>query len=171
MIQSVIFTKEECDRIINSADNLPKLYTDGGWENTSTVNFTNYEIYNTEDNKWIFDRLLTFLKTNILEELISEPVKIDLLKYEKNDAFQLHRDSFFDRKYAVGCLLNDEFEGGNFIVNTANGPFEVQKKAGNSYFFDVRLFHEVKRIESGTRWSLITFILNKNLNKKMKSVI
>jgi predicted 2-oxoglutarate/Fe(II)-dependent dioxygenase YbiX len=171
MNQSTLFTKEECNEIINLAKPASITYTNGGYPEAENINFTNYEINNTIDNKWIFERLFNFLKSNIPEEITSEPPIIDLLKYHKNDAFQIHRDSFFDRKYALGCLLNEDFTGGELIVYDNNIGLEIEKQAGNVYFFDTKLFHEVKKIESGIRWALIVFILNKNLNKKLKSII
>ena len=82
---------------------------------------------------------------------------ITFLIYKENDFFGLHKDDNIqygksEKKilYSGGYLLNDKFEGGEFLVNNQ----KIQKNVGELFFFDRKAPHEVTKIESGIRYSL-----------------
>jgi predicted 2-oxoglutarate/Fe(II)-dependent dioxygenase YbiX len=63
----------------------------------------------------------------------------------------------------VGVCLNDDYEGGHFIMY---GPKQViPKKAGTIYSFKNTREHEVTKIESGIRYSLIIFLYKENIKR------
>ena len=74
------------------------------------------------------------------------------------------------RIYGVGCLLNDDYEGGEFIFYN-NPDTIIKKEIGNAYIFNVNIEHEVKKIISGDRFSIIWFLEDEHLKIKNKNLI
>jgi hypothetical protein len=87
----------------------------------------------------------------------------------KGDWFSEHNDVKENRLYAVGVVLNDDFEGGDFILKI-NGESILNKTIGNSYIFDVRINHEVTNILSGERYSLLWFLQAEHLKFENKLI-
>ena len=171
MNQFVSFTKEECDRIINISNIISHNRTDGWYPNNSDVNYTDWSILPNEDNKWIFDKLIQFYNQFELEELIKIPPVIHLHKYLVNDGFKRHQDIISKRKYAIGIILNNDYSGGDYILEINNGEVEIEKKVGNTYIFSGEVWHKVTPITNGVRWSCVMFIEETYLKYKQKSII
>ncbi len=81
---------------------------------------------------------------------------ITLLIYEKGDFFGEHRDT---ATYEIGILsgnylLNDEFEGGDFILDGK----KLEVGVGELFTFGRDVLHEVKKVTSGIRYSMHFFI-------------
>jgi len=81
---------------------------------------------------------------------------ITLLIYEKGDFFGEHSDT---STYGTGILtghylLNDEFEGGDFILDGE----KLEKEVGELSVYGRDILHEVKKVTSGIRYSLHFFI-------------
>jgi len=81
---------------------------------------------------------------------------ITLLIYEKGDFFGEHRDT---ATYEIGILsgnylLNDEFEGGDFILDGK----KLEVGVGELFTFGRDILHEVKKVTSGIRYSMHFFI-------------
>jgi len=171
MNKSILFTKEECDRIINISNVISYNRTDGWYPNNSSVNYTDWSIISNEENKWIFDKLIQFYNQFNLEELKTPPPIIHLHKYLVNDKFERHQDIAKNRKYAVGIILNDNYLGGDYILEMNNKEIEIEKKVGNTYMFSSEIWHRITPIISGIRWSCVMFIEEKHLKYKQKSII
>ena len=67
--------------------------------------------------------------------------------------------------FAVGVLLNDDFEGGDFKLYNPN-DYTLNKLIGNTYIFDTRIDHEITPILNGERYSLLWFLQKDHLTKK-----
>ena len=81
---------------------------------------------------------------------------ITLLIYEKGDFFGEHRDT---ATYEIGILtghylLNDEFEGGDFILDGE----KLEKEVGELSVYGRDILHEVTKVTSGIRYSIHIFI-------------
>jgi hypothetical protein len=64
--------------------------------------------------------------------------------------------------------LNDDYVGGDFILY---GPKEIlPKKAGVIYSFKNTREHEITKIESGNRYSLIIFLNKDNVETKINLI-
>ena len=88
---------------------------------------------------------------------------IQFAKYGPEQHYGWHIDTFtltskpLDRKITVVCLLNDEFEGGQFQVrlyNDYNAPLEK----GTVIAFPSILEHRVIPVKSGVRYSATMWI-------------
>jgi hypothetical protein len=164
LTQKVVFTKEECNSIM--------------WENNNNIvnwdmgdrKYNSITINHSLENKWIFDRLISFFETETNHKLLKLKEKIHFHKYVKGDWFDKHNDKREGRIYTVGVLLNDEFEGGNFNVYNPNEQ-TLNKIIGNTYLFDVRIEHEITPIFSGERYSLLWFLQSEHIKFDVNKLI
>jgi predicted 2-oxoglutarate/Fe(II)-dependent dioxygenase YbiX len=116
--------------------------------------------------KWIFDKITEYLLVDQNVEITKPFEVIHLHKYLSGNEFERHSDIYYpNQTLNVGVCLNDDYEGGDFILY---GPKEIiPKKAGTIYSFRNTREHEVTKIESGIRYSLIIFLYKENI----KSII
>ena len=164
------FSPEECKKIIDISSKYPAYSTDGEYGEYTGVNYTNWKIENTENNKWIFDRLFSAFKEQTGIELISEPNMISLMKYTEGDCFERHFDTNRQgRIWNVGVQLNNDYEEGDFILY--DPELNLGKNTGKIYVFESAREHEVKMIKKGIRWSLILFIWISHTTIIKKSII
>lgn len=162
--ENILFSKEECEFIISY--------------NTTAV--TNWKMedrkYNSQpinyslENKWLFDKLKDFVEkeTNIQIGIIKKTIHFH--KFTKGDWFGKHNDIRDNRVYAIGVLLNDNFEGGDFKLYNSNEQ-TLKKIIGNTYLFDVRIEHEITPILSGERHSLLWFLQNEHIKFNVNKLI
>lgn len=86
-----------------------------------------------------------------------EPYEIK--SYIKYDEFDFHYDTYINLSEKIDRKLNliiqmsdsDEYEGGDLIV----GDYYCTRAKGSAIFFPASLVHQVTRIVSGNRYSLI----------------
>lgn len=162
--QKVLFSKEECDFIIK----LEKI-NHQSWVNNDRDYKSSTIVFNDETS-WVFDRLKIFFEEVSGCEMFNLKNEIHFHKYKTDDWFGIHNDTRNNRLFSVGVLLNDDFNGGDFKLYNPN-EILLDKIIGNSYVFDASVLHEVTPIKSGTRYSLIWFIQNTNINAKIKKLI
>ena len=162
--ESVLFTKEECESIIS-------------YNNTHITNwrmgdrkYNSQPINYSLETKWLFDKLRGFVEreTNIRIRTIKKTIHFH--KFTKGDWFGRHNDIRDDRVFAVGVLLNDGFEGGDFKLYDSNETI-INKQTGNTYTFDVKIDHEITPILNGERYSLLWFLQNEHLEVKIDKLI
>jgi PKHD-type hydroxylase len=87
-------------------------------------------------------------------------------KYQKGDYYDIHVDAFkampksnnvyFD--YGFSINLNDDYEGGNFLIHTDVGPVAKQLKAGEAVIFPIIYPHGVTPVTSGTRENILGWL-------------
>jgi hypothetical protein len=164
----VYFSKEECDKIINLTLEIEGTHRD---VNSKTVerprekiSYTYYNIYRNESVKWIFDKITEYLLIDQNIEITKPFEVIHLHKYLSGNEFERHSDIYYpNQTLNVGVCLNDDYEGGDFILY---GPKQViPKKVGTIYSFKNTREHEVTKIESGIRYSLIIFLYEENIKR------
>lgn len=175
--QEKIFSKEECEKIINYSkleNNEPVFnftnnkigkYKDNRITFGKDASYNVYMLYNTLETEWMFDKLLNWFsnKTNIP---LNENVRHDfctLHKYEVGDKFIKHIDlskGFEDRRYNIGIQLNDEYDGGEYVCWDKGNEIILSKEVGTALFYHCRVEHEIKEITKGYRWSIVMPIHN-----------
>ncbi len=162
--EQIVFTKEECEIILsyNITNTTNWQMLDRKYESNS-INYS-------EETKWIFDKLKSFFETETDIKIQSIKKQIHFHKYKKDDWFDKHNDIRDNRFYAVGVLLNDDFDGGDFIMYNQNEQI-LNKKVGNTYLFDVRIEHEIKPILNGERYSLLWFLQYGHIKLKPNKLI
>ena len=170
----ISFTAEECKKIINLSNALDGVIRDGINANverpSETISYTYYNIYSNLDTQWIFDRLYLYLDTTQKIKINNPLNVIHLHKYNEGNLFQKHRDIYYPNQVLnVGVCLNDDYEGGEFILFN---PTEIlPKKEGHIYSFKNTRFHEITEIKKGTRYSLIAFFYKDNFKNNNMNLL
>ena len=183
--QEKIFTKEECDLIISYAN--PEMDIKKYFNFTETVTAkldnnklkmgfkTSYNVFvllNDETNKWFFDKLTNwFEKTSNIK--LNNENKISyctLHRYDIGDRFVKHVDiteGFERRRYNIGIQLNDNYEGGEYVIWDDNeNEIIISKETGTALAYHGRLFHEINKITEGERWSIVMPLNDFNIIEK-----
>lgn len=132
---------------------------DGAETNLST---RKTKVHFAEAGYWlegIFERFaMEANKTCKWEYHVTGSERVQFAEYGVGHHYTWHTDTFTlsgkpeDRKITVVCLLNDEFEGGEFEVRLYN-DYNAQLKKGTMIAFPSILEHRVTPILSGTRYS------------------
>lgn len=162
--EKILFSKEECESIISH----------------NKTHITNWRMgdrkYNSQpiryslETKWLFDKLKTFFEEESNIQIKKNKEVIHFHKFTKGDWFGKHNDIRDDRLYAVGVLLNNNFEGGDFKLYNPN-EIILNKAVGNTYIFDVRIDHEITPILDGERYSLLWFLQNEHIQIPTNTLI
>jgi len=154
--EKILFSKEECQSIIFYGSNN---ITD--WNNNDRK-YRSQPITYSLETKWLFDKLQTFFEEELNIQIKKNKEVIHFHKFIKGDWFGKHNDVRDGRIYAVGVLLSDDFEGGDFKLYNP-GEIILDKVIGNTYLFDVRIDHEITPILEGERYSLLWFLQNEHV--------
>jgi hypothetical protein len=162
--QKILFSKEECQSIL--------------WDYNTKITewsmhdrkYNSHQLNYNENTKWIFDKLKNFFEIENNLKIIKLKEQIHLHKFTKGDWFGKHTDIRDNRLYAVGVLLNDDFDAGDFKLYNPN-EFILNKKIGNTYIFDVRIEHEITPILEGERYSLLWFLQNEHIKLETNKLI
>jgi hypothetical protein len=160
IFQKILFSKEECDDIIN----IHKVNSQK-WKNYDRE-YKSFSIILNGETEWIFYKMKNFFEdeSGLLMETIKNEVHFHV--FETNDWFGVHNDARNNRLFSLGVLLNDDFDGGEFNLYRQGEEIVLEKKVGNTYIFDAAISHEVTPIQCGIRYSLIWFIQNDNVKTK-----
>ena len=132
--------------------------------------YNSYEINYNETTKWIFQKLKNFFEIETDLKIIKLKEQIHLHKFTKGDWFGKHNDVRDNRLYAVGVLLNTDFEGGDFKLYSPN-EYLLNKEIGNAYIFDVKTEHEITPILKGERYSLLWFLQKEHIKMEINKLI
>jgi hypothetical protein len=163
----IIFTKEECDLIIKESKTsvefgikipIPKKDHEFDW----------FFIRPNDKTQWIFDKLYKYIETELGVKVTKQIERIMLNHYKVNGRFFAHQDEYHKNEvFTLVINLNENYEGGEFKLY--NPEFTLNKKTGNAVLIDNKRVHEVLRVTSGERWSIVAFFLRKDLiqNKKL----
>jgi hypothetical protein len=125
------------------------------------------------------DRFLDWIENKIGKK-IENRKKYDLIlhKFEQGDYFDYHTDNgYYNSKtaYAAGFHVNNDYEGGEFVVYENDKERVIGKKAGVPYIFSSDVGHKINKVKSNIRYSIIIFISdssqlaydNSNKNKSL----
>lgn len=154
--EKILFDKEECETILSYSECNTKNWAKYDRKYSSEI--ISYSI----KTKWLFDKLKEFTEaaSNIKIQKIKEIIHFH--KFIKDDWFDRHNDMNENRIYAIGVLLNNNFEGGEFNLYNPN-KYTLNKVIGNTYLFDVRIEHEITPILYGERYSLLWFLQREHI--------
>lgn len=193
--QEVIFTKEECEKIIKLHKNYPALEVFRKLElsidiENSRINYVYrneegkkegkaffvYDIVRNEETEWLFEKLINwFIKvTNVKLKDTETLSQISLLNYKKGDFFMKHSDirkNHEGRRWTVNAQLNNDYTGGEYILYRDDEQIILNKDMGNAITYWAGTEHEVKEITEGERWSLILSITKKLLVQDIEKTL
>lgn len=115
-----------------------------------------------EENYWLSERFATFAaqanQNCGWDFIVTGKENVQFAEYGVDQHYAWHTDTFplsgkpTDRKVSVVCLLNDEFEGGEFELRLYN-DYPVPLEKGTIIAFPSMLEHRVKPVTSGKRYS------------------
>lgn len=119
---------------------------------STLITDVNHIIYQTLDNFWNEFVVKTNIKIDFIEYY-------EVKKYTVGDFFESHRDNYFtldskiDRKINLILQLSEknDYEGGDLLI----GSHTVSRNKGTVILFPATYMHEVTKVTSGTRYSLI----------------
>jgi len=103
-------------------------------------------------------------KHKVKSEKISQ---LDLLKYETNDSdagYVFHTDfglKVSERQLSISICLNNQYEGGEFVFETPEGPHTIPQNEGDAVIFPSNFMfsHQVNKVTAGTRYALIGWVI------------
>lgn len=172
-----IFTKEECDTIVNSTTE----YTDSklGVAINSTEHGAAYSPKKRKstqcsmlasNDSFVYTKINQILKS-IDYELILDEIYYDVIKYNSGDFIWKHTDNGGERRYTLSIQLNngDEYGGGDFKYWTNSDENILNRDVGYGMLFKADTYHEVSEITNGTRYSFVLFIKNSDVKKISKA--
>ncbi len=95
-------------------------------------------------------------------------------EYNVGDYFDWHSDSdddvFKDRIYTIVIQLNDEYTSGDFQLMLENS-ITLKPGKGNMFIFPSTILHRVKPVESGKRYSLVSWLKLKKIENSKTELI
>lgn len=171
--QNLLFTPDECDRIISTASSGGKpeearLARNDRELNKDIRSTDNWALDFDQHTHWVYKKLTSLARlTN--EEVFRFNVTgclicFQVLKYSKGSHYTWHVDndhqSNSTRKLSVSVLLSppSEFRGGDLQLFTAIKPVDVPlKHPGSVVIFPSYVLHRVKKVTWGERWSLVAW--------------
>jgi PKHD-type hydroxylase len=97
---------------------------------------------------------------------ITHANQAEFLKYPAGGRYTTHIDTFMNpdgecRKLTVLAFLNDDFEGGRFYLQTGNDRYYPPQQKGTVIVFPSFMPHGVEDIISGTRYSVVCWMVGK----------
>jgi hypothetical protein len=160
--EKVLFTKDECDSIINQYLPSTSEFVNKG------CSYASIPIDKT-DNRWILDRIIKWIEEEVNCDIDWDNNtsfdEVYFQSYKIGDKFGKHDDNVYNRVYTAGLLLNDGFDGGNFLVDTTfDNSVSFKNVIGNCYVIESMLKHEVTEITKGCRSVIIVFIKHSQIN-------
>ena len=174
------FTDEELQKVIDYCEaqgtQLGTTFGSTDEEDIKKNRVSNVKFHErNNDTAWIFDRL-----NAVIQSINEQFYGFDLNGYknfqyttynaEEEGRYDWHTDMEFTtshspdvetRKLSMTFLLNDDFEGGEFQINTGkeDNPITVPAPKGRAIFFPSFMIHRVRPITKGVRRSLVVWVL------------
>ena len=170
--QSILFTKKECDYIIQLKNQYPLLGDNGRWDEFDDFRYKFYSLEYSTDIDWIIKRMCDYFEKEMNLHIFHRPTKLNLHHYTIGDEFGKHIDTGSPiKEWNVGIILNEDFEGGDYIIFDENdNPISIDKKIGNVCIFQSQIPHQVTPITKGERWAIAMFIHKFRMSQN-KSII
>ena len=164
LIQKILFNQQECQSIIDITKSKKQ-----NWNYKDRI-YESMSIEYDQNTIWLFDKLKYFFELETQNTIKKIKKTIHFHKFTKGDWFEKHNDIRNNRVYAIGVILNDNFEGGDFKLYNPN-EIILNKVIGNTYIFDVNIEHEIAPILEGERFSLLWFLQNEHIKTPTNTLI
>ena len=119
------------------------------------------------------DRFLDWIEKKIENKIHNRKKYNFILKImKKGDHFDYHTDTDFVStswkvEYAAGFHINDDYEGGEFVVYENGKQRIIGKQIGVPYIFSSEVGHKINKVKSKIRYSIIVFIYNNSIDKRI----
>jgi hypothetical protein len=168
--QRILFTKDECDYLINYRNN--GVYrNNGGYENRIDINYKQWTIFRNDDLEFLFGRVISFIEEKFNVTITNFNEDAWIYQYEINDGYIMHTDSVLNRIFTIGIQLNHQYKGGDLMVDYNGKRIIINKEIGNCYIFESSLLHGVSPITFGNRYNFLTFMHTHNIKSNKINLI
>jgi len=136
--------------------------TSANINNTSVIDLEQRSSW-THNKKFIVNSIQAdnYFENN---NIINNDNKYQLLKYEKDDFFNIHLDTKQNDNHKYTCLIllkddNNDYEGGELILNDKDNVFNININSTNinscvMIIFSLDLFHKITPVTKGVRYVL-----------------
>jgi PKHD-type hydroxylase len=162
------FSAEECDRVIALHEKQGALRSrmpqgDGSFIRDSDL----FWVPRTAETNWIFDRIwqsTTLYNSRYGFELFAEMGQLQLTRYTKGQLYNWHMDlgegPMSLRKISVVVELGaGQYEGGGTEVFYGEGTCNrIALGCGDALLFPSFIMHRALPVQSGTRWTLVSWL-------------
>jgi predicted 2-oxoglutarate/Fe(II)-dependent dioxygenase YbiX len=181
--EKILFSKEECDKIISYANNWHDREISVEYQTKQSKvggKMLSHTLIWSNKNMWFVERILDWVNTVLdIEKIVNNNIFAAYRNYKSGDFFVKHDDHIkngAERIYTIGIHLNskDDFIGGDFKIYNGNNETVVDFETGKVYIFKSSTPHSVDMITDGNRITLMLFIEKQNLSNeiaKPKSII
>jgi hypothetical protein len=170
LYQRVLLNKDECSYLIKYRNNVNQTLNDGGYPNRTDINYKQWTILRNEDLEFLFKRVISFVEEKFNVKVTNFEETSWIYQYEINDGYIMHTDNILNRRFTIGVQLNDDYEGGDLMVDYNGKRTTVSKEIGNCYIFESSLLHGVSPIISGERFNFLTFMFKNNISNINKLI-
>lgn len=160
------FNKSECISIIEYANLFGKKHITQFSDDLSPeiLNYNYTFIERNTQTQWMFDKFSEYLITRFPNNKLKTHDVINLHEFPTGGKFNKHIDVHREADYylIIGCVLNSDYTGGKL---TAYNPDKEDLCEHQGHFYEMFATrpHEVTRIMSGVRYSLVLFLTRENL--------
>ena len=156
-----LFTKEECNDIISTLLNEYELvHYDKPYGNSSTK----YNKVTIDKSYWFYDRIKDWVNKELNIDTNSTLL---FVKYNVGDRFLVHVDRVKESEYHcdflwnVNIILNEGYEGGEFIINNTH----YKEPAGTIYYYSSDMLHSVSEITKGERYVFLYHVRERDIKE------
>lgn len=158
--QSILFTKDECDYLIGLKNKYPLLGENGRRDDIDNFRYKFYGFDYLPDIDWVIDRMCNYFEEQMNLHIFFRPTALNLHHFTAGDEFGKHIDTGIPiKEWNVGIILNEDFEGGDYLVFDENDkPTAIDKKIGNVCIYQSQTPHQVTPVIKGERWTIAMFI-------------
>ena len=178
--------EKECDSLLDfSLKNLElkkgKIGNNEVYEKArkSTIAFCNYDTTFPFLKKRLIQKISNEIKLKGYELNFDEPFQFT--KYDTGEYYQWHTDSATavenssNRYCSVVIQLNNEYSGGSLEIKKFEGEEEIidifENGKGNLFVFLSSMLHRVAPVETGVRYSLVSWFKLKPIENYKKTLI
>ena len=177
-LSELMFTKEECQQIINLVNDVyPNTASIGGTKENSKVvkNIRSANIYvldNDKENRWIFEKVSKIVSiVNRLHfdyEIAGITHGLQLIHYASDQQYPGHYDWHVDaghgdvscRKISLTVQISNpqDYRGGELVINNHCNEVIGTQEQGSVHLFPSYMPHKVTPITQGERYSLVIWV-------------
>lgn len=176
IIQSVLFTKDECNHLLNEHTNFQK----SAYLDESNRKIIKADIRSSKESTISISESTKILLLEKLKEfdVIDLPEYTKVLKYDIGDEFKRHQDkgptseAVVRYKTLIIQLSNsNEYDGGDLVVEDGNNKITMNKELGNTIMFDSTHWHQAFPILNGVRYVFVMWLEKKHFVNKVSGLI
>ena len=120
------------------------------------------------------DRFLDWIENKIGKNIDNrKKYHLILHRFKKGDYFDYHTDGGYrdkelgKREYAAGFHLNNDYEGGEFVVYENEKERVIGNQTGVPYIFSSDTLHKINKVKSNIRYSIVVFVYNNSIHKSI----